>query len=251
MVSPLKFVILGFSILALLGWLLGYYIKMRKEETIVKGVMWGVLSYFLMNIIFAVAQIPFGDITKMTFGPQYGMIWGIMSAVAFTLASIIVVPIAYKKFKFTKWTTTHLSFGLMIFFVASTLSTLTNIFMFGFAINKGTAATVLNPSFTPEQVANLVNEVVNNPNFYYANILLSRIYEYIIYTAGFALIIRGVREDKLLSNAAIALVLVFINVAITGLLFNLNMPILTEILRFAFAAFVGFKLYQELFTKKA
>ncbi|WZU02410.1 hypothetical protein MGH68_05300 [Erysipelothrix sp. D19-032] len=49
----------------------------------------------------------------------------------------------------------------------------------------------------------------------------------------------------------IALVLVFINVAITGLLFNLNMPIVTEILRFAFAAFVGYKLYQELFIKKA
>ncbi|QIK69668.1 hypothetical protein G7062_04860 [Erysipelothrix sp. HDW6C] len=252
MISTLKFIAIGVSLLIVLALPIVSYMKFRKDKSMFKAVLFGLLVYFAMNILYGVMQSTIANPQTMENPIMVGATYGIFMSVGFVLAALAVLSFVIKRNEVSYKFPAMMALGFMLLFFVSSISALMNQFMFGFAINSGSTASAVNPSATPEQVQAFIDSLVNAPLIFFINSALTRVFEYAVYMMSFILVFRGIKENSFVKTILPAVLAIFLLYAIPGLLNSLPFGIyLAMIAQGLIAGASGYFVYNYLKGEKA
>lgn len=206
MIPIFKIACIGAALLLIIALPLFYIFKNRKDQSLFKNLLYGLITYFLTTFITNVFALTiFKSIATTSNTLTYGAMVSISNAVSFVVATYVVVTFLNKKGNTIH--PTHFGLGFLMLIILAKIPELLNYFMFSFAINSNSLATAVE-GITPEQVQSITKFITDASPVFFLNYFASRFFEFAVYSLAALCISNAIKSQKLVQGIAVALVVI-------------------------------------------
>lgn len=207
------------SAVLLVGVLVLVFIRFRKKERVLSAVLWGVLTYFVMNVagnlltsvaattLFSTPEQFQAFISDKSNFLVSALLQGAIATIAFTVSAVLMLTLLRKRENYTQDSAEVMGVTQGVFPwvnpLQSTILALVNYIMFSFALNRGDDILKPSENVTQADIDNLVKTITNSTALEYVLIAATSIALMLAYRAGFMMLNRAF-EDLEKKNVRIA-----------------------------------------------
>ena len=200
MISTIQIISIFTSAIIIIGIPFFIFKQYRGKPQLNQGLIWGMLTFLLYTIVRMILLtllsnvLPEGQLTNsMTFDGSMtiaALMEGLINAVSFSIAAIIVYKFQLKKMQNDDIPLLN-SLTFVMMSAVFLIMPLINYGMFSIAINKGNLEQFVRDDVSIEEIKAMAEAVRQTPAALYLDMGLARIFDIMIYTASFFLLYKG------------------------------------------------------------